>query len=131
MQLEIWGKPGISAKLSLRLLLIHHECPMRGSTFHVFQEVTFHTVFQLLQDPDAIAANRIHGFSCRGLGILGVTATYCECPAQSLEERQQLGDAGYGAQGQQGESGIPGNSLWVVWVLQGKKKKNLGFTKGK
>lgn len=28
MQLEIWGKPGISAKLSLCLLLIHHECPM-------------------------------------------------------------------------------------------------------
>lgn len=47
----------------------------------------------------------------------------CECPAQSLEKRHQLGDAGDGAQAQQGEFGIPGNLLGVFWVLKSKKKK--------
>lgn len=50
------------------------------------------------------------------MGILGVTAMGCECPAQSLEERNQLSDAGHRVKAQQGEFGIPGNSLGVLWV---------------
>ena len=117
-----WGKKRrrIAVKFSLFSLCIHHEqsvSPMCGLTFHVFKEITFNTLFELLQGLYAATAHMTHRGRCSSTWILGLTPAYCKCTTQSLEEGHKLGDARYRAKVWKRTFVLLGNSFSVVCFL--------------